>query len=632
MRSIVAVLITLLAVVGPAFAKVDAKPATKPAATPATSPTTQASKFPTPAELVAKMKEMRKERDAMLKVAYIDLSTDIVEKPADFSIFGESDAMTLRSVINRLQKARDDKDIKGALITISGASIGLAQAQEVRDALVELRQAGKKTFVYADSYDTATYTLATGATDICMLEGGEILIPGVGGEAMFAKGLLDKVGVKADYVQIGEYKGADEQYTRTGASEELRGELNKLMDSLYGQIVDGIAQHRKLSPDAVKRLIDESMMSAKEAAARGLIDHTVDQDGLRDLIAKKISDKKEKVELVHRYGLAERGEVDLSSPFGFFAMLSRRPPPSTKPTVALIYADGEIIDGRGGEGMLGGSSVGSEDMRRALRTAGKDENVKAVVLRIDSPGGSALASEVMWQAARRVAKDKPLVISVGSMAASGGYYLASAGDYIFADPAGIVGSIGVVGGKFVMKDLYDKLGLTTESFMRGRNAGLFSSNQPFDVQQREMVTTWMKRTYAQFTERVMTTRKGKIKDIDKVARGRIFVAQVAKDLGMVDELGGVEKAIAYAADRADLKEGEFDVRTLPAPRTLADFFGGGGGEAATPIRPSVKIDPTSLFAQLSPSVKRALVQHVRLMQILEDRPVALMAPFIISVR
>jgi protease-4 len=239
----------------------------------------------------------------------------------------------------------------------------------------------------------------------------------------------------------------------------------------------------------------------------------------------------------------------------------------------------------------------------------------------------------MWQAARRVAKDKPLVISVGSMAASGGYYLASAGDYIFADPAAIVGSIGVVGGKFVTKDLYDKLGLTTESFMRGRNAGLFSSNQPFDAQQREMVTTWMKRTYAQFTERVMTTRKGKIKDIDKVARGRIFVAQAAKDLGMVDELGGVERAIAYAADRADLKEGAYDVRTLPAPRTIADFFGGGSDdEAATPIRPSVKIDPSSLLAQLSPSVRRALVQHVRLMQILEDRSVALMAPFVISLR
>jgi protease-4 len=611
---------------------VHADAATKPASAPAT---TQATKFPTPAELVAKMKEMRQQKDAMLKVAYIDLSAPVIEKPADFSFFGgDTDAMTLRSVINRLHEARDDTDIKAVLITIGEPSIGLAPAQEIREALVELRRANKKTFVYADSYDTATYTLATGATDICLLEGGEILIPGVGGEAMFAKGLLDKIGVKADYVQIGEYKGADEQYTRTAASEELRGEMNRLMDALYAQIVDGIASHRNLSPDKVKQMIDESMLMAAKAKEQGYVDHLVDQDGLRDLITKRIGQKTDKIDLVHRYGLESREAVDLSNPFGFLAMLSRRPPAPTKPSVALIYADGTIIDGRGGEGMFG-NSVGSEDMRRALRMAAKDENIKAVVIRIDSPGGSALASEVMWQAARRLAGEKPLVISIGSMAASGGYYLASAGDYIFADPAGIVGSIGVVGGKFVMKDLFDKLGLTTESFTRGKNAGLFSSNQPFDDGQRKMITSWMKQTYTQFTQRVMETRKGKIKDIDQVARGRIFVAKAAKELGMVDELGGVEQALAYAADRADLKAGDYDVRVIPAPRTLADFFGGDGGEgpqAAANMIPTLKVDPTSLFAQLTPGVKRALGQHVWLMRVLEDRPVSLMAPFVITTR
>ena len=625
-RLIAVCLVLSLAVAG--TARADAT--TKPASAPTTAPTTQ--NFPTVAELVAKFKETKQAKDAMLKVAYIDLSTPVVEKPADFSFFGESDATTLRSIISRLHQARDDKDIKAVLITIGEPSIGLAQAQEVREALVELRRANKKTFVYADSYDTATYTLATGATDVCLLEGGEILIPGVGGEAMFAKGLLDKIGVKADYVQIGEYKGADEQYTRTGASEELRGEMNRLMDALYAQIVEGIAAHRNISTDQVKKMIDESMLMATAAKEQGYVDHLVDQDGLRELITKEIGGKKDKIDLVHRYGLESRQPVDLSNPFGFFAMLSRRDPPPTKPSVALIYADGTIIDGRGGEGMFG-NAIGSEDMRRALRMAAKDENVKAVVIRIDSPGGSALASEVMWQAARRVAGEKPLVISIGSMAASGGYYLASAGDYIFADPAGIVGSIGVVGGKFVMKDLFDKLGLTTESFMRGKNAGLFSSNQPFDESQRKMITSWMKQTYAQFTERVMATRKGKIKDIDQVARGRIFVAKAAKELGMVDELGGVEKAIAYAADRADLKAGDFDVRVLPAPRTLADFFGGGSGgpEAAAKV-PAAKVDPTSLFAQLTPGIRKALGQHVWLMRLLEDRPVTLMAPFVVTTK
>src|SRR5688572_30707871 len=544
--------------------------------------TTQAAevKFPTPAELVEKMKQMRAEKDALLKVAYIDLSDPIVETPPGFSLFGDPNVATLRSVLQRIEQARDDKDVRGILITIGDPQIGVAQAQEIRDELLELRKARKRTFVYADSYDTDSYTLATGATDICLLEDGEIMIPGVGGEAMFAKGLLDKVGVKADSIQIGEYKGAEEQYTRTGPSDELRGEMNKLMDAMYNQLVDGISLNRNLAKDEVKRMIDDAMLSAKPALDRGYVDHLVDQDGLRELIGEELGGE---INLLHGYGEPERAEVDMSNPWALLSALSKRPEVSDKPAVALIYAEGMIVDGDGGEGMFG-RAIGSEDMREALRMANRDEKVKAVVIRIDSPGGSALASEAMWQAARRVADEKPLIISIGGMAASGGYYLASAGDTIYADPAGIVGSIGVVGGKFVLKDLFDKLGLTTEPFVRGKNADLFSSNVPWNERQRRMLTNWMKQTYDQFTARVMETRGDRIKDIDKVARGRIFLAADAKALGMVDEIGGIQDAIAHAAEDADLAAGEFDVRVLPPARTLADFFGGGGHEqTASPI-------------------------------------------------
>jgi protease-4 len=218
----------------------------------------------------------------------------------------------------------------------------------------------------------------------------------------------------------------------------------------------------------------------------------------------------------------------------------------------------------------------------------------------------------MWQAARAVAAKKPLVISIGSMAASGGYYLASAGDQIYADPTAIVGSIGVVGGKFVTKDLFDKLGIGTAPFRRGRNAGLFSSNQPFDERQRRMVTNWMKQTYEQFTRRVMTTRKGKIKDIDQVARGRIFMAKQARELGMVDEIGGIEAALADAAGRAKLAPGAFDVRVLP--------------------RPTVQVGETSLLRALDASTRRSLTQHLDMLRLLQDRPVVLVSPFTVTVR
>jgi protease IV len=239
----------------------------------------------------------------------------------------------------------------------------------------------------------------------------------------------------------------------------------------------------------------------------------------------------------------------------------------------------------------------------------------------------------MWQAARHVAERKPVIISIGSMAASGGYYLASSGDHIFADPSAIVGSIGVVGGKFVMKDLYDKIGLSSEAFYRGKNADLFSDAKPFDDRQRRLITNWMRNTYDQFTGRVMHTRKNKIKDIDQVARGRIFLAKQAKDLGLVDEIGGIEAALAHAAGKAKLEKGGYDVKIVPAPRTLADLLTGNPGpEAAMPFKPTIRISEDSVLHALSPQMRRSIGQQLRFMHLLQDRPVALVSPYVLTVR
>jgi protease-4 len=321
----------------------------------------------------------------------------------------------------------------------------------------------------------------------------------------------------------------------------------------------------------------------------------------------------------------------MSNPWSLFAAMAKKPEPTGKPSIALVYLDGVITDGEGGSGMLGGSIAGSDDLRKALRTAARDEDVKACVIRIDSPGGSALASEVIWQAARRVAMKKPLIISVGSMAASGGYYVASAGERIFAEPSAIVGSIGVVGGKFVTHDLFDKIGLSTETFSKGRNADLFSNSKPFDERQRKMVTQWMKQTYDQFTARVMSTRGKKIKDIDDVARGRIFAAKQGKELGLVDEIGGLQSAIAYAADKAELSDGEYEVRILPAAKTIADYFYG-STDAKTPMQPKVSIDLASILAPLDRASRRLVTQRLDALRLLQRRPVVLVSPYVISTR
>jgi protease-4 len=588
----------------------------------AKAPTT----YPSPADLIKQMKAREAEKKSLLKVAYFDLDEPIREAPEQFSLFGGmGEGEMLNSLLDRLHQARDDKNIKAVLINLTDPQMKLAQAQEIRDALAEMKKAGKKTFVYADSYDTVGYTLASGASDICMLEGGEVMIPGVGFEAQFLKGLFDKVGVQADFVQIGQYKGAKEPFTRTEASDELRGELNHLSDAMYDQIVTGIATHRNLKADDVKQIIDDTMLTGSAARTRGLVDHLLDQDGLRDLIAGEIGGK---IDLVKDYGRDAKPEIDPNNIFSVFAAMMKKPEKTDRATVALIPAEGVIVDGEGQTSLLGGGGgVGSARMRRTLRQVDRDPNVKAVVVRIDSPGGSALASEVMWQALRRVAKDKPVVISVGGMAASGGYYLASAGDTIFADPTAIVGSIGVVGGKFVLKDLFAKIGITDEAFLRGKNAGLFSSNEPWTDGQRKMITAWMQSTYDQFTQRVMTTRKGKIKEIDKVARGRIFLAPEAKDLGMVDQIGGVEAALSYAAGEAKLSPKQYDIRVFPAPRTLGDLLTGNGPDAKSAIQPTMSIATDSILRLLSPSARDALVEQLQMVQLMQNHPVILAMPF-----
>ncbi|MDP9172918.1 MAG: signal peptide peptidase SppA [Planctomycetota bacterium] len=593
----------------------------------------QSNKFPTPAELMQRMRQVQTQQDKLPKVAYFDLAGPTLEKPADFSLFGKEEGLTLRVLIDRLESARHDNAVRAIFITLGDGSLNLSQALELRTELNSLHRDGKRTFVYADSYDTSSYLAACGATDICMMQGGDIMVPGVGFELMFAKDLLDKVGVKANYVQIGEYKGADEEFTRATASIELRGELNKLADSLYEQIIDTISLSRNISHDDVKELMDDALVTGRVAKNRGLVDHLVELDGMREMITAELG---RKFELLTNYGAVEKDQVDLSSPFAFFALLNKKPVVSDRPAIGIVYAEGVIVDGDGGQGLFGGdSNVGSDTIRRALRLAERDDKIQAVVIRIDSPGGSALASEVMWQAVRRVAKTKPVIISIGSEAASGGYYLASSGEYIFADPTAIVGSIGVVGGKFVTHDLFEKLGLHTESFLRGRNSDLFSSSTDWTDTQRRQVTGWMHETYDQFTERVMTTRDGKIKDIDAIARGRIFSAKQAKDLGMVDRIGGVKDAIDYAANKVELEPGSYDVRVLPPAKTLADVFaaaGAGGSDAAMPFSPKLNISADSLINALPAPVRQSLSQEMQILMLLQQRPVVLAAPYSLTVK
>jgi protease-4 len=622
-------------------------PTTKPSSPPATRPaeeqvaqapstevpvraddgqeqqTTEQKKFPTPAELIRQMKERKAAEQARTLVAQIDFSMPMSEQPAPVGLFGET-GFDLRTVLGRLAQAEQDESCHAVLLTFfNGGMMNYAQAQELRSSLDRLRKANKRTFVYADTFDTMSYLVASAATDVVLMDGGEVFIPGVAIEPMFYRGALDKLGIVPDYVQIGEYKGAEEPYTRKKPSEELAGEMNQLADALYEQIVDHIAVGRDIQPSQVRKLIDRAMIPAADAVKLGLVDHLADADGLRGLMKEELSND---VRIESEYGVEEaEGGFDPDNPFSILAMMQPQEPEIAGPSIALIYAEGVITGGESGSGgLFGESGVGSETIRRAIRMAERDDNVKAIVIRIDSPGGSALASEAMYQSVRRVAETKPVIISIGGMAASGGYYLAVAGDHIIADPAAIVGSIGVVGGKLVLSGLYEKLGLTTATFARGQNANLFSDSEEWDNRQRRMVRDWMTNTYDQFTDRVMSTREGKIQDIDAVARGRIFLAKDARSLGMVDELGGIELALERAAEQAELEE--YDVVVLPG-QSFNPLAGMGFpfGQVASP-------ETRAMLELIPPHVRQALGRMIQLGRLLEERPVVLMSPYVIRVQ
>jgi protease-4 len=434
-----------------------------------------------------------------------------------------------------------------------------------------LRAADKDVYCHAESLTAGMYVLASAATRLSIVPTGEIDLAGLYGESPYIKKLLDRIHVEADFEHIGAYKSAAEALTREGPSEPAREEMNWLFDDLFAQLVDGVAKNRDLSPERVRALIDEGPYSAERALQVKLVDAVEYRDDFLREIERKFG---KSAKLTRNYGGKKGPEIDFSNPFAIFKILGemmRGAEEGEKPAIGIVYVDGMIVSGRSEDGLLGSRTVGSTTIRAALDKARKDEKIKAVVLRVDSPGGSALASEVMWHAARQCAKEKPLVVSMGDVAASGGYYVSVAADTIFADPGTITGSIGVVGGKIVTKGLWDWAGVSFHEIKRGRNADLGNTNRKWDDRERAIIVQRMKEVYDVFTGHVKESRGKRLKDdIEKLAGGRVYTGQLALANGLIDRIGGLDDAIRFAADEANLAE--YDIRVLPKPKTFLDLF------------------------------------------------------------
>jgi protease-4 len=533
----------------------------------------------------------RGDERASATLAHIKLSGSLDEGPvADDPLFG-SMGEKFKTKLDRINKAKNDPAVKGLFLQLDGVSAGWGKLDELRRAIADFRKSGKKAYAYLESGDSHDYLAAVGCDRIFMPESGWLMLTGMRAETTFYKDLFDKVGVKADMLQMGAFKAAAEPFTRTSMSKESRQQLEAVLDDYYDHSMVQPIMHgrngKKWSAEQVKKLIDNGPYTAKAAVAAGLIDRLAYADDVSNTVKTDLDVAQVKV--TKNYGRDEGEKLDLTNPLSLLKLLTpRKPAMLGKGTrIAVIYATGMIVSGKGGISFLSSEVCGSTTMIEAIRQAEEDKSVKAIVLRVDSPGGSALASDLIWNALRQC--KKPVVASMSDTAASGGYYISMAARKIYAEPGTLTGSIGVVGGKIVIGGLKEKVGLKTEIITRGANANIMSMNTPFNDTEKAAMKAMMQDVYDQFLDKAVEGRKkaGKTmtrEALEKLAGGRIWTGRQAKANGLIDELGTLDDAIAAAKDMAGLdKHSKPELLLLPKPRTLLDMILDFKSDARSPL-------------------------------------------------
>ncbi len=446
------------------------------------------------------------------------------------------------SVILNIYRAADDPSISEMILSLKGLSLGFAQAQELRQALDFFKRQDKTITCHMSSPNNIGYYVASVADRILIPPVSQLNLVGLRAELTFYAGTLEKLGIRADVVRIGDYKTAAEKYANTASSPENRRQINRLLHDLYDQFVSGIADGRGLTADSVKGIVDNGPFTSKEALEYGLVDGLSYRDELSGSILSSLP------EVSFRKYLAD-------------TLLNDGWP--ERPVLAIVVADGEIAPDAGGLSPFGREhSVRPRPMDRAFERAAVEPRVKGIIFRIDSPGGWAMAGESIHRSCEKARARKLVIASIANVAASGGYHIAMPCDRLFANPASITGSIGIYGGKPDLSGLYEKIELGKELYTRGRFAGMLSWTRPFSDDEREKYHSQMKAFYDHFLGLVSSNRALPVDSIDVLAGGRVWTGREALSNGLVDESGGLKQTLDYVSDRLGLK----DYRIVVYPR------------------------------------------------------------------
>lgn len=495
--------------------------------------------------------------------------------PADlFGYLREARTPTIRGLVDNLRKAAVDERVSAVLVKPTGFSTPFwGKVQELRDAVLAFKKSGKPIYAYLEYGGDREYYLASAADKVFLMPSSPLDLTGVATYELFLRGTLDKIGAYPDLHHIGDYKTASNTFTEKGltpAHREMDASLNR---DLYEQIIRGIAEGRKQDEGQVRALLDEGPFLPEDALRAGLIDDVAYEDQvdekLRLAAGEKGSDRKIDTDEYARVSARSLG-------------LDRGP------RIAVIYAAGAIVSGRSGYDPLNGPVVGSDTLIEYIRDARRDDSIRAIILRIDSPGGSAAASDAIWRElmiAKNERADRPIVASMSDLAASGGYYIAMPAHAIVAQPSTLTGSIGIFGGKIVTGGVYEKLGAHIDSISSGRRAEMQSPVRRYTADEVKKVQEQLQAFYDQFVEKVAESRRSTPEKIDSIAQGRVWTGRQARDNGLVDALGGLDRAIGLAKARARIAD-DSGVELVPYPprktiyELLSEEIAGDAGRAA----------------------------------------------------